>query len=373
MMAGPGAVFDGAAQWAFFKLIFEFLDGEVETFRDNLIGGTLAWVSGVMLTLLTMWILFQGYQIMTGRSKESLMGLVVSSLRSVLIVTAASTLAFSTANIYTLLTDDMPREIMQVVTGDDEDPADTIDDSLDAMQLAMIGIDSLAAMSNQGLKEDRDRAIMLTGVGVAGPAIIGGAMLLLYKIALAMFVGLGPLFILSLLFEQTKSLFSRWLYYGIGTMFSLAVLSFMVGVAMKMVLAVATAFAAQYAIALSVGAAPEGVNSMALQQGGMGIILTVLLVSTPPMAAMFFQGTLGNFMHFSAFGNPGYANRPGPQGQPPGSYAPPQPQSTQSSLAGSERGAASAPTINPMGAPIAGSRGAQPDVIKGGIEPHRGS
>lgn len=36
------------------------------------------------------------------------------------------------------------------------------------------------------------------------------------------------------------------------------------------------------------------------------------------MAAMFFQGTFGNFMHFSAFAGAGSA--PGPQGQPPGSY-----------------------------------------------------
>uniref|UniRef100_UPI003D3036BD type IV secretion system protein n=1 Tax=Klebsiella pneumoniae TaxID=573 RepID=UPI003D3036BD len=35
-------------------------------------------------------------------------------------------------------------------------------------------------------------------------------------------VGLGPLFILCLLFDQTKQLFQRWLFYGIGTMFSMA-------------------------------------------------------------------------------------------------------------------------------------------------------
>ena len=51
----------------------------------------------------------------------------------------------------------------------------------------------------------------------------------------------------------------------------------------------------------------------------MGLLMTVLIVSVPPMAAMFFQGTLGNFMHYSAFAGP--ASAPGPQGQPPGSYA----------------------------------------------------
>jgi hypothetical protein len=44
---------------------------------------------------------------------------------------------------------------------------------------------------------------------------------------------------------------------------------------------------------------------MALQQGGLGLVLTTLIVSAPPMAAAFFQGTLGSFMSYSAFGSIG--------------------------------------------------------------------
>lgn len=36
------------------------------------------------------------------------------------------------------------------------------------------------------------------------------------------------------------------------------------------------------------------------------------------MAAMFFEGTLGGFSSYSVFS--GGAQRPGPQGQPPGSW-----------------------------------------------------
>ena len=304
LLHAPVAVFDGVAQWAFFKLIFDFLDSEVETFRDNLLGETLGWVGGAALVLLTLWILWQGFQIMTGRSRDSLMVLAVGSLRSVLIVSAATAMSFGSSDLYRTFTDGMPREITYVVTGNEDAPADLIDKSLDKMQIALVGIDALAAMDQQGLKEDKDRALWMTGIGVAGPSVVGGALLLLYKIALALFVGLGPLFILSLLFEQTKSLFGRWLYYGIGTMFSLGVLSFMVAVAMKMVLAVATAFAAQYLVALSLdaGGSTAGVSSMAMQQGGLGLILTVLLVMTPPMAAAFFGGTMGHFSGYSQFG-----------------------------------------------------------------------
>lgn len=297
-----GTFMKGVAQWAFFKLIFEFLDNEVAVFRDNMLGETLSWVSGVSLLLLATWIMFQGYRIVTGQSRDSMMLLVTNSLRSVLILSIATSMAFKGSDLYAMFTDSMPKEINEIVTGDRASPVDTIDKSLTIMQAAMVGIDTMAA-ENPANKTEKDRAIWLTGVGVAGPSIVGGAMLLLYKIAMALFVGLGPLFVLSLLFEQTKQLFSRWLYYGIGTMFSLAVLSFMVSVAMKMVGAVALAFLVQYKLALSGSAVPpEGISSMAMQQGGLGMILTVLLITTPPMAAQFFQGTLGHFSSYSMFG-----------------------------------------------------------------------
>jgi type IV secretion system protein VirB6 len=63
----------------------------------------------------------------------------------------------------------------------------------------------------------------------------------------------------------------------------------------------------------------EGLTSTPMQQGGVGLLLSILVVSVPPMAAMFFQGTLGSALTHSVFTPTG--GRPGRQGQPPGSYA----------------------------------------------------
>ncbi|SOD56808.1 type IV secretion system protein [Pseudoxanthomonas wuyuanensis] len=150
--------------------------------------------------------------------------------------------------------------------------------------------------------------------GIAGPAVLAGSMLLLNKVAMALFVGLGPIFILSLMFEQTKQLFSKWLFYGIGTMFPLAVLSVMVAIALDMVLAVAGSFR----VGKFLGSSTEGVNSMALQQGGLGLVLTTLIVMAPPMAASFFQGMLGQFTAYSAFGGIGRGTGADSAGRTPG-------------------------------------------------------
>ena len=190
------------------------------------------------------------------------------------------------------------------------------------MQVALSSIDGIKILNDPGLQADKTRALWFIGLGTGGPAVTAGAMLLLYEVALALFIGLGPLFILCLLFDQTKQLFQRWLFYGIGTMFSMAVLAAMVSIALDMVIRVSTAFWSTALVNkfLLEGASSDGMTSQAMQQGGMGLILTTLILTAPPMAAMFFQGTLGSFMAYSQIGGSPVAQAPGPSGQPPGSY-----------------------------------------------------
>ena len=64
--------------------------------------------------------------------------------------------------------------------------------------------------------------------------------------------------VFGLLFGQTKSLFSRWLLYGIGTLFSLSVLSVMVELATRMAGAVAISILGKYA-ALATASSITGV------------------------------------------------------------------------------------------------------------------
>jgi type IV secretion system protein VirB6 len=80
-------------------------------------------------------------------------------------------------------------------------------------------------------------------------------------------------------------------------------MSVMVAIALKMVLAVSAAFW----VGKFTGASTEGVNSMALQQGGLGLILTALIVTAPPMDAAFFQGMLGAYTPYTAFSSDGGA------------------------------------------------------------------
>lgn len=300
----PLSLFEDTTNIVFFKLVNEFLQNEIDEFGIELLGRTLRWIGLVALSAMTLWIMLQGWRIVTGRSRESLMALVSDSLRATLIVGIATGLTFGGPRIFEFLSNDVNAAITAVVTGRDTNAYDDIDRSLAYMQVALSSIDSIDVGESEIVNEAKNRNLWFTGIGIAGPAITGGAMLLLNKVAMALFIGLGPMFILCLLFEQTKQLFSKWLFYGIGTMFSLALLSVMVAIALKMVLAVSAAFW----VGKFTGASTEGVNSMALQQGGLGLILTALIVTAPPMAAAFFQGMLGAFTPYTAFSSDGGAS-----------------------------------------------------------------
>ncbi len=317
--------------FVFFRLILDYLHKEIAEFGVELLGRMMKWVGAIALTLMTLWVLVQGFRIVTGRSRDSLMALVTDMAKAALIVSVATTMAMFGSDLHSFLNKDVKNEITYVITGEKESPEDMIDKNLGYMQLALSSIDALDAMGDVTLDSAKTRAMWFVGLGTGGPAVTAGSMLLLYEVALALFIGLGPLFILCLLFDQTKQLFQKWLLYGIGTMFSMAVLAAMTTIAMEMVAKVAGAFWGSALLGKLLGENfTEGMSSIAMQQGGMGLILTTLILTAPPMAAMFFQGTLGSFMAYSQIGGSGVGAQPGPQGQPPGaagSYTPPRPAS----------------------------------------------
>ncbi|MGF6419530.1 type IV secretion system protein VirB6 [Stenotrophomonas sp. AN71] len=312
-------VSSSVGDFVFFRLILDYLHKEIADFGVELLGRMMKWVGAIALTLMTLWVFIQGFRIVTGRSRDSMMVLVTNMAKAALIVSVATTMAMFGRDLHTFLNKDVKNEITQVITGKQDSPEDLIDENLGYMQLALSSVDALDVMGDVTLDSAKTRAMWFIGMGTGGPAVTAGSMLLLYEVALALFIGLGPLFILCLLFDQTKQLFQKWLMYGIGTMFSMAVLAAMTAIAMKLVAKVALSFWGSALVGTLMGDNfTEGMSSMALQQGGMGLILTTLILTSPPMAAMFFQGTLGSFMAYSQIGG-SPAAQPGPQGQPPGS------------------------------------------------------
>ncbi|WNH52491.1 type IV secretion system protein [Stenotrophomonas oahuensis] len=298
----------GAMDFVFFDLIMQSLDKRIEEFRVGLFDRVVKWVAEFAWGVLTLWVAMKGGLIVSGRSRDSIAAFFMNVVRAMFIVLLATAVSITnwkltdlSAELRTILFQDLQHEISRVVTGSSAPAEKQIDKALGWMQVAMASIDAIEVANDPEMGSEKLQAKFFIGLGTGGPAVVAGSMLMLYKIALALFVGLAPLFILCLLFEQTKPLFQKWLLYGLGTMFSMAVLAVMVDYAMTTVVAVAESFWARAAIDMFLlgGGGGTSLSSMALQQGGLGVIMTTLIVTAPPMAAMFFQGVLGNFSPFS--------------------------------------------------------------------------
>jgi type IV secretion system protein VirB6 len=307
--------------YIYFRLVYDYLNRQISDFGMSLMNHMMSWTSGIALVLVTLWILVQGYRILSGQSRHPLMATVLNMGRIVVIVGAATTMSVAGTSLRQFLTVDLDKEVHQLFTGrSDSTTAHAIDKNLAWTQLALSTINSVQIVpSDAEMLATKQHATWMATLGSASPPMAAGVMLLLYQFAMALFIGLGPLFILCLIFDQTKDLFRRWLMYGIGTTFSMALLSVVSSIVLTLTIRINEAMWGAKIINNLLGNSTEGLSSVAMQQGGMGLLLTALIVSVPPMAAMFFQGTLGNFMSYSVFN--GGNNSVGPNGQPPGAWS----------------------------------------------------
>ena len=304
--------------YAYYVLIYNYLQHEIDKFQSKTMANMMIWISALALTLVTLWIIIQGYRMVTGQSQRSMMAMVSDMARIVLIVTAATTMGIAGTDISQFLSANgtLASGISSIVAGTDS-PISEIDRNMAATQLTLAAIDVVQiAPGDTETAGQKARAEFLAGFGAGGPAMAAGAMLLMYQFTMAIFIGLGPLFIMCLIFDQTKELFKKWLMFGIGTMFSIAMLCVVTSIVLGLTERVAAAMWTSGVINSITGMQAEGFSSQALQQGGIGLLMTVLIISVPPMTARFFGDTVGSFMAYSQFGGGG--SRVGPQGQAPG-------------------------------------------------------
>ena len=247
--------------FVYYVLIYNYLNDKINTFGTNLMASMMTWVSAIALVTVTVWILVMGYRIMTGQSREPLMNLVLQSLRVVLIIAVATSMSVFGSDLHHLFTTELSTDINQLFTGNDNTAAQSIDQNLANTALAMAAIQAVQTSPNDAEATDaKGRATDFAIFGTASPPMAAGAMLLLYSFTIALFIGLGPLFILCLIFQQTRDLFRKWLMYGIGTIFSLAMLSAVTAIVMDLTGRVAAALWTAGFINSLTGSNSEGVS-----------------------------------------------------------------------------------------------------------------
>ena len=266
----------------------------------------LRWAMDTILGLFTVWIMFQGYLILTGQSSASLSAFMMKALKIFIVITIATSVTGPIFGKSILrFFGDMSDGITHVVTGQTVNTADNeipgsgsfsvIDNNLRLMQAGLSAIKAIDTADNQALEDEKNRALWMSTAGIAGPGIVAGVLLLLNKVALALFIAFAPLFILCYGFKVSEQMFWSWLKFGISSLFGLAILSFMTGLAMDMV----ARLAGVVFVSDLLGTNTQGVTNAAMQQGGLGLILSTLLITVPPLVGNFFGAQLGAFQSYT--------------------------------------------------------------------------
>jgi len=132
-------------------------------------------------------------------------------------------------------------------------------------------------------------------------------MLILYRVAMALFIGFSPFFILCLMFKKTTPYFTKWLNYGLATIFSSVLLAVMAGICTDLVEIIARRQFANDAVFTALGIDNSGVFQAAMNQLGLGLMMSTVLILVPPMAGAWFNGVMASTYgtnHFERWNNP---------------------------------------------------------------------
>ena len=311
--------------------IRDYLYARIGYFTEVVLYKNLNLALTMVLALLTLWIMVQGYLIVTGRSQEGLKGFIFSLGKNYVVIAIALGVSLGSGFSVRVLTDNLANGISQVMHGNNDFGSEClteqtsyitgckIDLNLKTTQLVLSSLSAIDTADDDHLEDKLSEAKWFAGVGTAGPAIVAGTMLILYRIAISLFVGFAPIFILCLLFKRTAPLFQKWLYFGLATIFSSVLLGVMAEISMDLVGHLFGGAAAGKFVATVIGeGGTTGIMETVTQQLGLGLMLSTLLITVPPMAGMWFNGIMASYSGYNAmqgWGNGQPATPPGMNSQ----------------------------------------------------------
>lgn len=190
-----------------FSPAYAFIDGKLDEFLNAGASRMLAEVAGPLRVALILYVLLYGFAILRGAIAEPMMDFAVRSVKLALIAMLATTAAYGewiTQPLFHVLPDTLARGISGAAAGDAGAAFDQF-------------FGRAAYLGQKTAKETTPMnwlPLLVSGsVFVIGAlaAALGFGITVLSKVALALLVALGPIFIACALFEATRRYFFGWL------------------------------------------------------------------------------------------------------------------------------------------------------------------
>jgi type IV secretion system protein VirB6 len=200
------------SDFAIFSPAYVYIDGKLDQFLGQGVSNAIAVVESPLRLALVLYVMFYGFGILRGAISEPVMDFAVRSIKLIIIYRLATTAAYGdyvTQPLFHLL----PQAIAKAVAGGSVgDPGAAFDQFLARVGYLADKISDQASLSDP---QPWLVALVVLVVGSAAAAL-GFGLVLIAKVALALLIGLGPLFVACSLFEATRRYFFGWLSQAVN-------------------------------------------------------------------------------------------------------------------------------------------------------------
>lgn len=190
-----------------FEPSYDFIDERLSAFLGDRLSAVIAEVEGPLRIALVLYVALYGFAILRGAISEPMMDFAIRSIKLALIYALATTTAYTsfvTEPLFTALPDTLARAI----SGSEATGVGAAFDQFLAYA-AWLGED----IARDGSAFNPAPYVISAAVFIIGAlaAALGFGVVLIAKLALALLVALGPLFIGCALFDATRRFFYGWL------------------------------------------------------------------------------------------------------------------------------------------------------------------
>ncbi len=198
--------------FAIFQPAYGYVDDQLGVFLDERVSAAIAVVDGPVTAAIVLYVLLYGFAILRGAISEPIVDFAIRSIKLALIYMLATTTAYSswvTDPLFHVL----PSTLTQAISG-----AGTPDVGVAFDQFFGRATYLAEKIWNQATPMNLAPLILSAVVYVVGAvgAAIGFGIVLIAKVALALLVALGPIFVACALFEATRRYFFGWLSQAVN-------------------------------------------------------------------------------------------------------------------------------------------------------------
>lgn len=258
-----------AGSFKVFEPTWVYIDAKLDTFLHDRLADVIAQVEGPLRIALVLYVILYGFAILRGTITEPIVDFSVRSLKLALIFMLATTPAYSdwiTQPLFNVL----PDTLTQAISGASAPNVGAAFDSFFNRGVYLgVKIGKTATVTDW-------QPILLSGIVyliAALAAALGFGVTLVAKVALALLIALGPIFIACALFDATRRYFFGWLSQAINYIIVMAL--------------IITVFQLVLSLVTSMWASIDGQDPMlgGLLFVALSILGAIFFLQTPAIAA----------------------------------------------------------------------------------------